>query len=256
MRTGLSALRSLILALLLLPQASSPVAAQLVEALARVKPSVVAIGTFQQTRSPAFRFLATGFAVGDGLTIATNAHVLPPVLDSENFEQLVIAIPGHDGKHQIRPARSRVVDAGHDLALLGIGGRALPPLVLAPDAPVPEGTEIGFTGFPIGSALGLTPVTHRGMVSALTPISIPQGNARRLDTRMVRSLSDPFKVYQLDATAYPGNSGSPLYDASGARVLGIINGVFVKGTKEKVISEPSGISYAIPVRYLRALLER
>jgi len=256
MRAALRAARRLLLALAILPLAPSPVAAQLVEALVRVKPSVVAVGTFQRTRSPAFRFLATGFAVGDGLTIATNAHVLPPVLDSENVEQLVVAIPGANGNHQIRPARSRALDAEHDLVLLAIGGRALPALALAPDAPVPEGTEVGFTGFPIGSALGLTPVTHRGMVSALTPISIPQGNARRLDTRMVRSLSDPFKVYQLDATAYPGNSGSPLYDVAGAQVLGIINGVFVKSTKENVISDPSGISYAIPVRYLRALLER
>jgi hypothetical protein len=30
--------------------------------------------------------------------------------------------------------------------------------------------------------------------------------------------------------------------------------VFVKGTKEAALSAPSGISYAIPVRYLRELL--
>jgi hypothetical protein len=30
--------------------------------------------------------------------------------------------------------------------------------------------------------------------------------------------------------------------------------VFVKSTKENVLSDPSGISYAIPVEYLRALL--
>ena len=231
--------------------------AQIAKSLLRIKPSVVAIGTFQRTRSPAFKFLATGFAVGDGLTIVTNAHAVPAVLDAEAFERLAAAIPSDGGgKTEIRSARERRVDKEHDLALLEIGGKPLPALVLAGDAPVAEGTEIGFTGFPIGSALGLTPVTHRGMISALTPISIPQGNARRLDPRMVRSLSAPFKVYQLDATAYPGNSGSPLYDAESARVVGVINGVFVKGTKENVISEPSGISYAIPVRYLRELLGR
>ena len=37
-----------------------------VQTIARVKSAVVAVGTFQRTRSPPFRFLGTGFAVGDG----------------------------------------------------------------------------------------------------------------------------------------------------------------------------------------------
>ncbi|HXF46189.1 MAG TPA: serine protease, partial [Burkholderiaceae bacterium] len=49
-------------------------------AIERVKRAVVAIGTYQRTRTPPFRFLGTGFAVGDGKLIATNAHVLPAVL--------------------------------------------------------------------------------------------------------------------------------------------------------------------------------
>ena len=61
-------------------------------------------------------------------------------------------------------------------------------------------------------------------------------------------------VYQLDATAYPGNSGSPLYDANTAEVIGIINKVYVKSTREAVLSDPSGITYAIPVKFLLPLL--
>ncbi|MGY0648844.1 MAG: serine protease, partial [Paraglaciecola chathamensis] len=34
---------------------------------------------------------------------------------------------------------------------------------------------------------------------------------------------------------------------------GIINKVFIKETKEAVLEKPSGISYAIPVKYLRML---
>ena len=33
-----------------------------------------------------------------------------------------------------------------------------------------------------------------------------------------------------------------------------MNMVFVKSTKENVLSDPSGISYAIPVEYLQRLL--
>ncbi|MDP2828623.1 MAG: serine protease, partial [Sulfuricellaceae bacterium] len=39
-------------------------------------------------------------------------------------------------------------------------------------------------------------------------------------------------------------------------VLGIINMVFVKSTKEAVLQHPSGISYAIPADFLIELLGR
>jgi len=101
----------------------------------------------------------------------------------------------------------------------------------------------------------MTPVTHRGIVSAITPIGIPQANSRDLDPALIRRLAnDVFRVYQLDATAYPGNSGSPLYEPASGEVLGVMNMVFVKSTKENVLSDPSGISYAIPVEYLQRLL--
>ncbi|UCE31920.1 MAG: serine protease, partial [Burkholderiales bacterium] len=69
------------LAFLLALMAAAPAAAVNPETIARVKASVVGVGTFEATRSPQFRFLGTGFAVGDGSLVATNAHVLPKKLD-------------------------------------------------------------------------------------------------------------------------------------------------------------------------------
>ena len=37
-----------------------------------------------------------------------------------------------------------------------------------------------------------------------------------------------YPIFQLDATAYPGNSGSPLYDPESGEVIAVINMVFVK----------------------------
>ena len=54
-----------------------PALADLVGVLPRIKPSIVAVGTYQRTRSPAFQFRGTGVVVGDGRLIVTNAHVLP-----------------------------------------------------------------------------------------------------------------------------------------------------------------------------------
>jgi S1-C subfamily serine protease len=65
-----------------------------------------------------------------------------------------------------------------------------------------------------------------------------------------------FPVFQLDATAYPGNSGSPMYDVENGRVVAIVNMVFVKGTRETAVSNPSGIAFAIPIRHLRDLLAK
>lgn len=234
-----------------------PAWAQLVDVIPHIKPAVVAVGTFQRARNPSFRFLGTGFAVGNGRLIATNAHVVPEALAEGGAETLAIAVPNEGGgAAAIRAARRVAQDKERDLAVLSIEGEALPPLSLAAAQTVREGQEIAFTGFPIGSVLGLSPVTHRGIVSAITPIVIPQARARELSPAQIRRLDkDPFRVYQLDATAYPGNSGSPVYDPADGQVIAILNMVFVKSTKEQILSDPSGISYAIPVAYLREMLQ-
>lgn len=222
----------------------------------QVKGSIVAIGTFERARNPAFSFAGTGFAVSDGLRIATNEHVLPRTLNSERNETLAIALRARDGSVQVRAARKLAADSAHDLALLEVQGTPLPALRLGDSALVREGELYLFTGFPIGAVLGLYPVTHRTMIAALTPIVIPAARADQLDARAVRRLtSGAFSVFRLDGTAYPGNSGSPVYRPDSGEVIAIVNSAFIKGTKESALKQPSGISYAIPVSKLKQLLE-
>lgn len=236
--------------------AAHEVRAGLPEVIARIKPSIVVVGTFSKLRSPAFQLRGTGFAVGNGLTIATNAHVLPPVAAAEGQEILVVLVRDGASVRQ-REVRIEAIDKDHDLALLKLTGHPLPPLTLKTAESVREGQSIAFTGFPIGGVLGYSPVTHRGVISAVTPIVLPGGKIGELDEKSIRRLrSGSFQVFQLDATAYPGNSGGPMYDAETGEVLGIINMVFVKSTKEAVLQHPSGISYAIPADFLIELLGR
>jgi hypothetical protein len=47
-----------------------------------------------------------------------------------------------------------------------------------------------------------------------------------------------------------------LFDPRTGEVLGVLNMVLIKGTRESALSNPSGISYAIPIRHARELLER
>ena len=226
----------------------------LVQAIEKVKPSVVGVGTIQKTRRPPSVLMGTGFVVADGLHVITNAHVIPEKLNKKRRETLVVFV-GQGENSTARQVRVIATDEEHDLGLLKIEGSPLPALILGNSAAVREGELYAFTGFPLGAILGLYAVTSRGIISAITPTAIPLKRGHQMKGDIIDRLQKPYMVFQLDATAYPGNSGSPLYDIDTARVIGIINKVFVKGTKEHAISNPSGITYAIPSRYAHRILK-
>ncbi len=247
-------MKSILFCLSILLASLDALANPLADTVDRIKPSIVGVGSFMPKRAPRAQFLGTGFAIGNGTLVATNAHVLPNALQSKNKERLAVFIK-KNGKDSLYYADTIAVDQIHDIAVLKLEKGRLPSLALS-DKKVREGELFAFTGFPIGMVLGLYPVTHRGIVSAISPIAIPVINSRQLDEKMVKRLRKPYSVYQLDATAYPGNSGSPLYDPKTGDVVGIINKVFVKESKENILSKPSGISYAIPIVHLRNLLKK
>lgn len=244
-------------AALLATLACPAVQAGLPEVVASAKPAVLPVGLFNALTSPRFTFRGTGFAVADGRVLATNAHVVPE--DGAELERLAIQITGNrrpspEAPLEVRRLTVITVDRSHDLALLRIEGEPLPTLALA-DAPAREGQSVAFMGFPIGGVLGFAPVVHRATVSSIAPIVLPPPNAARLDAAQVARLrAGPFDILQLDGTAYPGNSGGPLIDPDTGAVLGVINMVLVKSNRENLLSQPSGITYAIPVQHLRDLL--
>lgn len=250
------------LAATLLSTVQSAAQAALPDVVAAAKPAVVAVGLLNPLASPRFTFRGTGFVVGDGQLLATNAHVLPD--DPAALAQLALQHSGERraGQDTVVATRSLTlvaVDRLRDVALLRFDGPPLPALALADAsmAPAREGQAVAFIGFPIAGLLGFSAVTHRAIISSITPIVLPPPNAARLDAAAAARLRQPgFDIYQLDGTAYPGNSGGPLIDADTGVVLGLLNMVLVKGSRENLLSQPSGISYAIPVQHLRALMER
>jgi len=104
--------------------------------------------------------------------------------------------------------------------------------------------------------VGLTSSTHRAGLAAIIPIFTPMLNTTQLNVRAVKQAKDPYEVFELDAIAYPGNSGSPVWHPDTGEVLGVVNSVYVKGAKEAALSAPSGITYAIPAKYVLQLIER
>ena len=232
--------------------------AQLPDTIERIKPAVVLVGTYRATDAPRFRYVGTGFVVGDGLRMVTNAHVIAaiPAMGADG-PALVVQLRAGAGVWTMRQARVLETVPEHDLALLQIDGPAAAALNVVASDPVREGDELAFMGFPIGGVLGFSSVTHRATVSSITTMALPSPTGQQLSERAIRSLrSGPLQVFQLDATAYPGNSGGPLFDPRSGAVLGVINMVLTKSTRESAMSQPSGISYAIPSRYVLELMAR
>ncbi|MBX3637017.1 MAG: trypsin-like peptidase domain-containing protein [Rubrivivax sp.] len=231
--------------------------ADLVEVIAAARPSIVPVGTYSETANPRFGFRGTGFVVGDGQLVATNFHVLPPDMAGDSGPQLAVLADRTPTGGQLRRARVVASDRAHDLALLRIDGAPLPALALAEAGSAREGQAIALIGFPIGGTLGFAPVTHRGIVASITTVALPAPTAGQLDARAIARLREGnFEVFQLDATAYPGNSGGPVLDVASGRVLAIVNMVLVRGSRESALANPTGITYAIPVRHLHELLRQ
>lgn len=231
-----------------------PARGDVADTLQRVKPGVVGVGIFNPTGRPPASLQGTGFVVLDGHYIVSCAHIFSKPLDSERKETHAVFI-GHDQKIAVRPARLIATDKLHDLALLKIEGGPLPALKLGDSATAREGWQLYFTGYPIGSVLGFNASTYRAGLAAIIPIYTPVAAASQLSARALKQAAAPFEVFELDAIAYPGNSGSPVWHPDTGEVLGVMNSVYVKGSKETALSAPSGISYAIPVRYVHQLLD-
>lgn len=243
------------MAMLLTSGWTSIQAADLPALIERAKPSVVLVGTYGPLDSPRFGFRGTGFVVGNGRQIVTSAHVLPVDLPARTDRRLVVQTYGDDRKWSQRDATVLAIDQVHDLALLNFEGKGVPPLALAGEQAGREGRDVALMGFPIGGALGFSHVTHRGIVAARTAIALPAPAAQALNERAIAQLRHgAFEILQLDITAYPGNSGGPVFDLLSGEVVGVVSMVLVKGTRESALSAPTGISYAVPIRHVTLLL--
>lgn len=254
-RTRRAALLSALLALGLIGPRWAWGDATLPGLISRSKPAVVLVGSYGLLDAPRFGFRGTGFVVGDGMQVVTNAHVLPPLEAGRIDRTVAIQSWTPESGWLLRGARVVKVDPSQDLALLQIDdGRPLPTLRLA-EQEAAEGEMIALIGFPIGGALGFSHVTHRGIVSARTAIVQPASGPQGLNEKAVRQLRQgSFEVLQLDATAYPGNSGGPVINIATGEVVGVVSMVAIKASHESALTAPSGISYAIPVRNVRSFL--
>lgn len=219
--------------------------------VARVRCGIGVVGTYNPANHPSLEFSASGFFVSDRGHFVTANHVLLAIAERKRLGDLRVFLPS-DGNREGHPAAVVAADAQHDVAVLLVKGGHFFPLEIGDSARAREGQAIALSGFPLASFLDLHPSTCVGIISSISPIALPvQGGTPNAEMR--EALRHPFDVFQLDATAYPGHSGGPLFDPQTGKVLGILNSGFIRKTKEQVIS--TGISYAMPIHLVRPTLD-
>lgn len=236
-------------------QSSEVVSDSFTSVVSKVRPSIAAVGSYYFKNTPTVQYFGTGFAIDDGLTIITNAHVVDAVGKAGDISHLRVFFPG-DKPVDGRRAEVWAYDKFHDLAVLRFKGPEAPALQLIPTSEPAAGLSVAVMGYPIGTKLGLVPAVHKGIVSAVVPAVLPLPSGAKMTPQLAEAIRHPYNLYQLDLVVFPGNSGSPLFDVRTGRVLGIINKTLAAKTREHLLTNPSGVSYAVPSRWIRELVIR
>src|SRR5579871_2629143 len=162
----------------------------------------------------------SGFVIDKEGRILTNFHVV------ENARQ--VEVTTSDKKKY--PARIVGTDPQHDLAVIQVSGRSLPPATLGDS----KGLVVGQKVFAIGNPFGLSGTMTRGVISSIRSV------------RGARGFID--EAIQTDAAINPGNSGGPLLN-SRAEVIGINSMILTGGAEQS-----AGIGFAIPINTAKAVL--
>ncbi len=225
----------------------------LVETIKKVKPSIIAIGTYHPRSRPAVNFYGTGFVFSKNGYAITAEHVISAINKKDDEGNLYAFFPdtGNSKKYRARVLSKNIK---YDLAIVKLDGSGFNHVRLGNSSNVEEGQSIAICGYPYGPVFGLYPTTQMGIISNISPMAIPVNRSSQLSNQMIKALKNPYIIFQLDCTAFPGNSGGPLFLPETGDVVGVLNSGFVRTTKEnKQIS--TGISYAIPINYVKELID-
>jgi SpoVK/Ycf46/Vps4 family AAA+-type ATPase len=151
----------------------------------------------------AVAFIKTDQGSGTGFLISPEGLVLTAYHVVEGARSIRVRLNGSP-----RQMEASYVDGDKeaDLAVLGIGGRNLPFANLAaPGYPLKYGMMLGLLGYPMGDALGTEVTYTSGSLSS------------------IRQSPEGVSVFQIDVSAYAGNSGGPVFLTQTGEVIGVLS---------------------------------
>ncbi len=173
-----------------------------------------------QPHKQVLRSLGSGFIISSDGYILTNAHVV------KDADEIVVRLSDQREK----PAKLIGSDEQSDVALIKIDASDLPVANLGDSSHL----EVGQWVLAIGSPFGFDHTATQGIISALQR-NLPNENYV------------PF--IQTDVAVNPGNSGGPLFDASG-KVIGINSQIYSNN------GGYIGLSFAIPIELATNVAEQ
>ena len=173
----------------------------------------------------------SGFVIGRGGSIVTNAHVVGNAKS--------VSVKFSDSK--IATAKVAGTDPSTDLALLLVDPEGLD--LHALELGSSKRVKVGDPALAIGNPFGLERTLTTGVISAVQ--------------RQIPSLQEGFAigdVLQTDAAINPGNSGGPLLDSRG-RVVGVNAQIRTSGSQTGELSN-TGIGFAVPIDAVKEVIPR
>lgn len=217
-----------------------------INAVEKVKPSVVTIGVTQTGRNldnifdinpldpfggtqrrkgnsePLEQDIGSGFVITEDGLIVTNKHVV------SDADMPYKVITSDDKTYEVEKIYR---DPSNDVAILKINATGLTPIELGDS----DSIRVGQLAIAMGTALGefrqtVTTGVISGVGRGITAGSPFEGSVERLDN-----------VIQTDAAINPGNSGGPLLNSAG----------LVIGVNTAVSAEGQNIGFAIPINIVK-----
>jgi hypothetical protein len=192
---------------------------------AQVADSVVTIYCTTQSGSSQ----GTGFVFGSHGLIVTAYHVI------EDAKTIVVR---DSSFHELPDLTVQQIDPQNDIAILESSESPGLPGLKPPSTPPTSQVEVRVAGSPRGlpKQILFGRLTSAGTVHST---SLPDASGQAIFAREI-------DIYPVDVTIYSGMSGAPVIAANDA-VLGVFSGSY---------SEGRGIGWAIPTKYILALLSQ
>jgi S1-C subfamily serine protease/Holliday junction resolvasome RuvABC ATP-dependent DNA helicase subunit len=148
-------------------------------------------------------FIKTEKGSGTGFIISPDGHLLTSYHVIEGTRSIQFRL---NNSSYMLDATYLDGDKEADFAVLKIDARNLPfAKIVAPGYVLRTGTPLGLLGYPMGEALG-TEVTYTS-----GPLS------------SIRRSPEGLSIFQIDVSAYTGNSGGPVFLTQTGEVIGVLN---------------------------------
>lgn len=196
----------------------------------------------------------SGSASGSGVVfdsqghIITNYHVVSSALDDGN-----LTVTTQDGR--LYEATIVGTDSTTDLAVLALA--TVPQDLVPARFATSETLQVGQPIMAIGAPLGLADTVTTGVISALDrPVTVESTGAVDPSNPMAGTQTELVvtNAIQIDASLNPGNSGGPLFDATGG-VVGI-NSSIASTSSSASEAGSIGLGFAIPVDLVKSVAQQ